>query len=375
MQRFGWAMGTVAEVSIQGCDPEDFDAERLLDEAEALLEDLEEHWSRFRVDNDLDRLNLACGEPVVVAPYTAELIRLALAGWQLTEGLFDPTVLDAVIAAGYDRSIELMPGLASSETFRRPDDAARVVPPPQRTNQWDSSARLASDAPASPKPTRTMPDRASVREQPGPPGPSLPAPGCRGIEVDLHTSTVRLPRGTHLDLGGIGKGRAADLVCEHLARHIEPPVSGVLVNLGGDLRCIGSPVDGATWRVAITDPTDPQVTLATLAVPEGAVATSTTARRTWTRDTVAAHHLIDPRTGSPAETGVLSVSVVAAEASWAEVIAKTVLIAGVEHGLDLVERLGLAALVVTTDGQLIASERLPLHLIDDPTRAITEAPR
>ena len=211
-------MGTVAEVALHGCDPEDFAAERLLDEAEQLLEQLEAHWSRFRVDNDLDRLNQAEGEPVVVAPDTAELIRLAIAGWQLTEGLFDPTVHDAVIAAGYDRSIEL------------------------------------------------------VREQPGPPGPSLPAPGCRGIEVDLHTSTVQLPRGTHLDLGGIGKGRAADLVCEHLARHIAPPVTGVLVNLGGDLRCIGSPADGGPWRVGITDPTDPQVTLATLAVPVGAVA-------------------------------------------------------------------------------------------------------
>lgn len=322
MRRFGWAMGTVVELALLGGD-EDGEADDrsvLLDQAEQELAELERRWSRFRPDSDVSRVNAADGDAVAVAPSTAELVALAVRAWEQTEGRFDPTVLDAVVAAGYDRPFELI--------------EARV-------------AHL---------------------------GPTRPSPGCRGIQVDEAGAIVRLPVGVHLDLGGIGKGRAADILVARLARAVQATsASGVLVNLGGDLRCTGQPGDGDRWRIDLTDPFDPGATLTTLELTEGAVATSTTARRTWLTSDGPGHHLIDPRSGRPASSGLTSVTVVAAQAVWAEIVAKAVLVAGLGPGLDVVESLGLAALAVTDSGDLVASERLPAHLGEVDVRLVPDA--
>ena len=147
-------MGTDAHVIVVG-------APGLLDGAQARLEQLEARWSRFRDTSELSRLNAANGAPVVVSPDTFALLVLARDAWHRTGGAFDPTVLRALESAGYDR------------------------------------------------------DFASVeRASPVAPGDALPAPGCDGIELDRLVRSVRLPRGTTIDLGGIGKGYAADLVCQ-----------------------------------------------------------------------------------------------------------------------------------------------------------------
>jgi thiamine biosynthesis lipoprotein len=197
------------------------------------------------------------------------------------------------------------------------------------------------------------------------------------VYVSPHRGVVRLPPGTRLDLGGIGKGRAADLVATHLSRRLTDLGAtdhGVLVNLGGDVRCVGAPAPGEPWRVDISDPRDRRASLATLALPHGGVATSTTARRAWTTPDGPAHHLIDPRTGASADAGVVAATVVAADASWAEVLAKAILVGGIDEGFDHVERLGLAAAALTDDGRLVATERLPLHLVapTDASRHLEE---
>jgi thiamine biosynthesis lipoprotein len=331
MRRFGWAMGTVVELAVLGGDEEgDIEARSaLLDDAERQLAELERHWSRFRPDSDVARANRADGEAVAVRRSTAELVALAVRAWDHTGGRFDPTVLDAVVAAGYDRPFELI----EDELI---EDAARA------------------EAPADRRP------------------PGHPAPGCRGIQVDDVGGVIRLPAGVHLDLGGIGKGRAADLLVTRLAHTSAGTTSatGVLVNLGGDLRCAGRPGDGDRWRIDLTDPFEPSARLTTLEFTEGAVATSTTARRAWMTGDGPGHHLIDPRSGRPTASGLTSVTVVAADAVWAEVVAKAVVVAGLDAGLDLVESLGLAALAVTDGGDLVASMRLPTYLGEVDVRLV-----
>jgi thiamine biosynthesis lipoprotein len=292
--------------------------ESLLDAAEAELVRLESRWSRFVPDSDVRRMNReAGGPPVVVSPDTVDLVELAVAAWRDTGALFDPTVHDALVAAGYDRSFELL------------DDGEGQTQPG-----------------ADPRP-------GGVSSPPSTLG--LSVPGCVGIEVDRDASTVRLPAGTHLDLGGIGKGRAADLV---LSLVLHAGADGACVNLGGDLVVAGPSPDGGAWRVGIADPFDDERDVATVALQAGAVATSARWRRQWRApDGTIAHHLIDPATGRPADRGLAQVSVLAADAVTAETSAKAAFVAGLAWGSDLLAGHGLTGVFVTDRGVRHDAER------------------
>ena len=175
----------------------------------------------------------------------------------------------------------------------------------------------------------------------------LPALGCVGIELDPDLLRVTLPPGTHLDLGGIGKGRTADLVAEDLLR---AGARSALVNLGGDLRIVGDLPPGSEFSIAIEDPFDVGGSATTVRLGHGALATSSRARRRWTVAGEEQHHLIDPATGAPALSGVAAVTVLAATTTEAEVLAKAALVAGVDEGIDLLDDAAAAALLVDDDG-------------------------
>lgn len=286
-------MGSRIEVTVT---PASTGATGLLDHAEARMRQLERLWSRFAPDSEVTQLNAAGGQPVRVAPETSDIIDLAVEAWRLTGGVFDPTVHDAVVAAGYDRTFEQMP----------------EAPVTRRTR---------------------------------------PTPGCHGIEVT--PQTVRLPAGVLLDLGGIGKGRAADLVAAEL---IARGAAGACVNAGGDVRLIGTPPGRASvWRIDIDDAYDSTRTATSLALASGGVATSSVRKRAWRTDTESSgtepsgtelrHHLIDPRTGHPSTSTVQAATVVASEAMWAEIYAKTAVVTGAAAGIALLGEHDLAGLL------------------------------
>lgn len=284
------AMGTDVEVIVVG--GADGDAIG----AQARVDELERRWSRFLPDSELSRLNAAGGGPVMVSRLTFELVRRAVDAWRETEGRFDPTVLAALEAVGYDRSFEDVPREIAAE-----------------------------------------------------PGPASPAPGCATIELDPLVRAVRLPRGVRLDLGGIGKGFAADLVANELR---DDGAAGVCVNLGGDLRVTGEAPDGApAWVVAVEDPSGSE-RFGNLVLVEGGVATSTRLRRSWRRAGRELHHLVDPASGAPAARGLASVTVLAAEAWWAEVLAKAAFVAGPADGARLIRERDATGLLVHDDGRV-----------------------
>ncbi len=274
-----------------------------LDHAAARIEQLEARWSRFRPTSELSRLNDA-GTLSGLSADTYAVIAEALEAWRVTDARFDPTIADALVAAGYDRSFD---ELAASA-------AASAVPPAE------------GDGPA---------DQAT------------PPPGPVGITFDPATATVSLPEGVHLDLGGIGKGRAADLVSQEL---FATGLTGVCVNLGGDVRVRGANPYGGPWVVAVEDSFAPPVDLTCVVFDEGAVATSSRLRRTWSHGDRRAHHLIDPATGAPAARGLAAVTVVAADAQWAEVLAKAAFVAGPDAGAELIVDAGAVGLLVEDDG-------------------------
>jgi thiamine biosynthesis lipoprotein len=280
------AMGGEAHATVVGGDT------GAADLVVARIADLEARWSRFRSGSELCRLNAAAGRPVVVSRDTFLAVERAVAAWHATGGRFDPTVLPALVALGYD------------------DDLAVV----RRT------------------------DRA--------PRPSRPAPGCAGIHLDVTVGAVTLPEGTAIDLGGIGKGLAADLAVEEL---LAAGAAGACVNVGGDLRVQGDSPDGGGWIVAVDGAAGLRLALA-----GGGVATSSAARRRWTAGGASRHHLVDPATGRSAPGRWRAVSVVAGTAAAAEVLTKAAWIAGPEAGPDTVSAAGATGLIVTEAGAPIA---------------------
>jgi thiamine biosynthesis lipoprotein len=277
-------MGTDVEVVVVG------GTEVMLDAARDRIEQLEARWSRFRPDSEIERLHRHPTRPVVVSEETFEVVERCILGWRDTEGAFDPSVLDALLAAGYTQDFD---GL----------------------------------------------DRAQPTGSPG-----HAAPGLGAVVLDPLVRSVTLPAGLHLDLGGIGKGRAADLVCREA---LAAGARGACVSLGGDLHVAGAPPEGPAWIIAIED-----LPSTHLALRAGGVATSSTRRRRWTQGGEARHHLIDPRTGAPVADAPASVTIVAGDAATAEVLTKAVIVLGRERAAPLVERMGATGVVVTDDDRV-----------------------
>lgn len=283
--------------------------------ARARVEELEALWSRFLPTSEVSRLNAAAGgNPLLVAPETFALVARGVEAWRITGGLFDPTVLGDVLRAGYTASFEQLPPVADATVSRL-------------------------------------------------------GRGCAGIDLDPSLCAVRLPAGVGFDPGGIGKGLAADLVVEEL---LAAGAAGACVNLGGDVRVAGTP-PAESWAIAIDHPFRPDPA-AVVHLHHGAVATSSRLNRRWETDHGFAHHLIDPRRGVPADGAVGTATAVAATGWQAEMLAKASFLAGLGAGLELLERLGAAGLLVDGAGAVLTTGSFT-RFADVPARVRQEAAR
>ncbi len=248
-----------------------------LADVEALFGSTEAALSRFRPESELSRLNRAAGtDAVPVSPLLFDVLSAALDAARETDGLFDPTVLPALISVGYDQSFPLLP-----------------------------------------------PDRAPRRTR-----PASPPWSWRDVTLDPRRLTVQLPPGSGIDLGGIAKGWTVDRAADRLREF-----DNFAVDAGGDLFASGLQSDGSPWTLGVQDPYQPERDVLGLTIDRRAAATSSTRRRRWRLGGAEYHHLIDPRTGNSAETDVAAASVMASSVSRAEVLAKVALLLGAERGL------------------------------------------
>lgn len=294
------SMGSEAHVIVVDGGPS------LLSIARRRLGQLEAAWSRFIPTSEISDCNRLAGTPVWVSADTALLIDTAIEGWHLSAGRFDPTVLGDVLRAGYDRDFDEL---------------------------GDRSERM---RPAAPMLRR----------------------GCEEIAVERHpdgTAIVTIPEGIGFDPGGVGKGLAADLVVDAL---MAAGAAGACVNVGGDLAVRGVGPHGGGWTITIEGPSVDDPPVADVALACGAVATSTTARRRWMADGVSRHHLIDPLTGEPSASDIVQVTVLAATAWAAEVLAKSSLLRGRLGVFDLLDDRHHAGLAVADDGALLTTASL-----------------
>jgi FAD:protein FMN transferase len=276
-------------------------AEARLVAVERLIRSFEARLSRFRSDSELCRLNARAGHVTRVSRTTGRVLRLALRAARATGGLFDPTIIDELEAAGYDRDF-------------------KALAPEGDPVTW----------------------------------PAGPQADWRAIRLDRRGRIARLPVGLRLDLGGIAKGWAADRAAAFLSQ-----LGPCVVDAGGDVVVRGSQPGQAGWTVAIASPIDLETDLALLCLRDRAVATSGQDYRRWWRGGQLQHHLIDPRTRRPARTDLLTVSVVAPNGAQADLLAKIVLLLGSRAGpRELARWPDCSALLVREDGHLLTTAGL-----------------
>lgn len=263
----------------------------LLDQGRGRIGALEQLWSRFLPGSEISRINRSV-EWTAVSADTVTLFDRAVTGWRITGGAFDPTILSSLVSNGYAESMGDTPG-------------------------------------------RTLLSAPAHRG---------PAPGANHIEIDRKTSRARLPSGTGFDPGGIGKGLAADLVATEL---VESGAKAAIVSIGGDLRVAGEAP--ASWVISVENPFDPDRSVADLGLVDGGVCTSSLRAKTWFEDGREMHHLIEPRTGEPVVSSIVSATVLAAEAWMAEVLTKAAITGDAIGAIGFLESAGVEGLLVDVD--------------------------
>jgi thiamine biosynthesis lipoprotein len=280
------SMGTSVSLIADGRSPAEA-FERAARHVEMVFAREDLRFSRFRGDSELTRVNARAGRWTKVSSGFATLLAYSLDAAARSGGLFDPTVLPSLIAAGYDRDFdELIAG------------ARDALHPSEPCGRWP--------------------------------------------EIELDGDLVRLPVGVGLDFGGIAKGWTVDLAARAA---VGEGLRWAIVNAGGDLRIAGSlPREG--FVIAIDDPEASGEELSRVRVAGGALATSSVTARAWGPGL---HHLIDPRTGLPADTGILQATVWAETCAEAEIRAKWALLSG----SDILDH--VSGVLVTADGRILTN--------------------
>jgi thiamine biosynthesis lipoprotein len=258
-----------------------------------LFAEVEAQCTRFDPDSPLMQANAAADDWFRVPARCYAAILAAEDAYRVTAGRFDPRVLRALHAIGYDRTLPFARGRVVVDEGRAVAGVARPWRP----------------------------------------------------EFDGEHYAVRV--GTEpIDLGGIGKGLALRWAADLIAAEW----SNFLIEAGGDCYLAGNGPSGDGWQVAVEDPAGAPDPLAVLSVRDAACATSSTRIRNWVAGGRRVHHIIDPWTGAPGGDGLRSVTVAGPDPAMAEVWSKVLFLSGRDRIADAAAVRGLAALWVAEDG-------------------------
>jgi len=309
VSRAGFFFGTVIEVTVSGSGSAA--GEAALDAVFSRFEELEQRLSATVAGSDVDRLGDGAGEAVAVSDDALRVLSRAYYFAELTGGAFDPTIGPLVALWGIG------------------SDGARVP-----SDEEITAARALVD--------------------------------YRRASVDEAAGTATLSAGQRADLGGIAKGYAADEAGRILN---EAGIGHALVNLGGNILTLGGRPEGGPWRIGLQDPFGERGDyIGVLEITDGTAVTSGAYERYFEKDGVRYHHLLDPSTGYPARSGLVSVTIVAPSSTDADALSTAAFILGPEEGIALVESLAqTGAIFVTEDRRVIVTVNLAesFKLTDD----------
>ena len=283
-----FAMDTFIDLKAEGEN-----GEKALLEAEKEINRLERLFSTTIEQSEIFAVNqYASKQPITVSKDTFDLIEKAKKYYSITEGAFDITIAPVLKAWGFTEEVKRVP---SDEEIQ------------QKLQLVDDSK----------------------------------------LHIDKQNSTIYLEKeNMSIDLGGIAKGYASDKVNEILKKN---GVSSAVISLGGNVSVIGKRPDGTKWHIAVQDPINSEKYVGILNVENTSVITSGVYQRFFEQDGKKYHHIIDTKTGKPAQTGLLSVTIVCDDGAMADVLSTSVMVAGLQKGSELWRKLGNFGMIVITD--------------------------
>lgn len=295
-----FAMGTYVQQTVYGES-----GEEAAQEANSAVQALENRISWRVESSDIAQLNDAAGTDWIdVAPETAAILQDALDVAERSNGAFDPTILPVSSLWDFGGENQHFPGDVELQRF-------------------------------------------------------LPFVDYRNVRVDAGQSEASIKnRGTAIDLGAIGKGAACDqMVLAYQEAGAEAGVAAV----GGSIGLYGTKPGGSVWRLAIRDPAssaEQAEEMGTLDLAEGFVSTSGSYEKTFEEDGHVYHHLLDPKTGYPAENGLVSVTVVYQNGAMSDALSTAAFVLGLEQGRALLEEYGAGGVFIDQDHRVTVTENL-----------------
>lgn len=293
----GYYFDTVVTITLYGTNNAD-----LLAGCFDLCDKYDTMFSRTYTTGELYQLNAAAADTDVcmsVSPELAEIINDSLYYSQLSGGAFDITI-GAV------------------------------------TRLWDFKAE-----------TPVLPEADDIQD-------ALAYVGYDRVSVDLESSAVSMRQGTYLDLGGIAKGFIADKIREYL---LSKGIENAVVNLGGNVLCMGGKTDGSDFNIGIQKPFDDSQIFALVKTKNMSVVTSGDYERYFYYDGVLYHHILDPTTGYSVRNGLNAVTIIAQDSLTAEILSTTCFVLGKDKGLELIDSMdGVYALFILSDGTFVTSD-------------------
>ena len=180
---------------------------------------------------------------------------------------------------------------------------------------------------------------------------ALPLIDYTQLGLDDTTASATLPAGTAIDLGGIAKGYACDQAAEIL---LECGIPHALLDFGGTIYAQGSKPDGTLWRIGIRNPVPGgEGHIAVLSLRDKAVVTSGAYERYFMQDNILYHHIFDPQTGYPAQSGLLSVTIVSSNSTLADALSTACFVLGKDRGIELLGGMEDVEAVFVTEQQEI----------------------
>ncbi len=256
--------------------------------------------------SDIQRLNNSAGSGAVdVSAETAEILETALSVAKATDGAYDPTILPISLLWNFDEDAKTVPA----------DDVLQTYLP------YVDYTQLTVDRDA-----------------------------CSAALAGEHSA---------VDLGAIGKGAACDAVT---AAYAETGISGGIVAVGGSVGVYGEKGDGTSWTIGLRNPNsgdDTAASMGTLSIAGGFVSTSGTYEKTFTADGVTYHHILDPNTGYPANTGLVSATVYCGgSGALSDALSTACILLGQEDAIALLESYGAGGVFITTENEVIVTGSL-----------------
>lgn len=188
----------------------------------------------------------------------------------------------------------------------------------------------------------------------------LPLVGCDNVMLTGNVISMSLP-GMGLDAGALAKGYIADRIRDYL---VENGVEHAIINLGGNVLCIGARPDGAPYRIGVRTPfADPNDTSMLLQITDQSVVTTGIYERCFEQDNVLYHHIIDTHTGYPYDNGIASVTIITKDSTDADILSTTCFALGIDDGLALIESLtDTEAAYLMIDGSIQYSSGFEAYL-------------